>query len=317
MESRREFLTHSAGLIASLSMVPGLRLPDHREDPSAIRLAVRNEIPRLIFELHIFRVGFLPILLSPPISDVPANARGLRRGPSTDRRAELNHWQQAANDLMHALPSMNSRVPNSTSLEAFADFHTTHALCYKDLLDPPPDPCYELGTDWPPIRWRIDLEMNGWRDAVARGILSEICGRDDDLPDPCVELARCLPRVRQMVRECSADFNRLVGIYDFWLPVLADIDPSFAVDALDYERLKSSLVRGRPAFNTGGQFLTDAFTTGVAFTALNLANNHFPKIGRLLEEPGIGGYWATMIPSLVSAVLYHKVVALRKLARSG
>jgi hypothetical protein len=188
---------------------------------------------------------------------------------------------------------------------------------YGNLLAPPVNRCFELPADWPPIRWQIEMHAHWQEDDTARHILSAVSGRAVDPPDPWGELARRLPRVRRMIRDLPADFNRVAAAYSSWLPALADLDPVFAVDALDYQRLKVTLGGAGPAVGGRGEFLTSAFTGAVASVALALASNHFPHIGRLLENPEIGGYWAQVMPGLLSAVLYHKVVTLRDLARAA
>jgi hypothetical protein len=257
MESRRDFLTHSAGLVAGLSMVPGFRLPSQGVCPNVVRLAVRNEIPRLCFELHVFRISYLPALLSRPIPDV-STVEDRTPGGHGDWETELDGWQRATGDLIQALLRSNSRVPDPTAVEAFTNFHTTHARCYRNLLKPPVDPCYELTMDWPPIRWRTKLLVHWLGDDTAQSILSAVCGQQVDPQDPRAELYRKLLR---------------------------------------------------------DEFLTSEFMYAVASVALALANNHFMKIRRLLEKLEIGCHWAKVMPELLSAVLYHKVVTLRELVR--
>jgi hypothetical protein len=256
LKSRRDFLTQSAELVTGLNMVPGFRLSSQGERSNALRLADRNEMPRLCFELHVFRSSYLPAILSRPNPDVSASEDRIPSGLG-DWAAELDGWQRATDDLIQALPRSNGRVLDSKTVEAFTDFHTTHARCYRNLLKPSVDPCYELTTDWPPIRWRIKPLVHWLGDDTAQSILSAVCGLKVDPPDPWAELYRKLLR---------------------------------------------------------GEFLTSEFTSAVAFVALALANNHFMKIRKLLEKLEIGCHWAKVMPELLAAVLYHKVVTLRELA---
>ncbi len=258
MESRRDFLTQVAGVIAGLNTVPGFRLSSQGERFNAALLAVRNEIPRLCFELHVFRISYLPALLSRPNPDVSSSVEDRTPGGHGDWAAELDGWQGATDDLIQALPRLNGRMSDPADVEAFTNFHTAHARCYKHLLEPPVDPCYDLVASWPPIHWRIKPLVNWQGDDAARSILSAVCGRKVDPPNPWAELNRQLLR---------------------------------------------------------GEFFTSECTSAVAFMAIALANNHFMKIRRLLEKLEIGCHWAKVMPELLSAVLYHKVVTLRELAR--
>ena len=133
--------------------------------------------------------------------------------------------------------------------------------------------------------------------------------------DPWGELRQSFPEVARKFIETPLTFNLLARRYATWLPVLAEIDPEFAMRALDFQRLKTSLVGDCPTGQVSGNFLASALeSASMALTMTVMANNHFMRVYDMLEKPEIYGDWIGFMPSFLSAVLYHKVLVLRRLA---
>ncbi len=130
MESRREFLTRSTGLLTGLTLVPGASLPRQDGRPSDVWLAVRTEIPRVVceFQFHVFRQNYLPALSYP------------RPSPLDKPGPDLAQWQKAAGWLNEALPHMNAQVPAPSALNEFLEFHRGVPCCFSGLPEPLAEP---------------------------------------------------------------------------------------------------------------------------------------------------------------------------------
>jgi hypothetical protein len=175
------------------------------------------------------------------------------------------------------------------------------------------------GDDWPSIRWNIDV-LGYWlpQERIVREILTWRRGEGADAPDPWQELRRSFPEVSRKLLERPAGFNRLARWYTQWLPVLASIDPVFAVRAMDYDRLKNSPNADGVVTPMCDAFLASVLSCGLALTMTVLAGkNDFMRLGLVLERPEVFGNWCGFVPGFLSAVLYHKVVVLRELAGSA
>ena len=209
--------------------------------------ALRSAIPKVIFELHILRGDILPFLLSPRRLTFPNGVPTVvkRAASETDRR--LGDRQPCMDLLRQALPRMNGQTPATSALDDFSSFFRSFqvpgvAWC-DDLLRPPEGPLYEIGDDWPPIRWNINV-LGYWlpQERIAREILAWHRGEAADAADaanPWEEVRRSFQEISRKLLETPVGFNCLARWYTTWLPALAAIDPVFAVRAMDYERLKA------------------------------------------------------------------------------
>jgi hypothetical protein len=228
--------------------------------------------------------------------------------------------------LRQALPRMTGETPASSALDEFRSlFHSFRGAGVgwgDDLLRPPEGPRYEIG-DWPPLHWKIDV-LGGClpQERIVREILAWHRGEAAEAPDPWGELRRSFPEVSRKLLETPAGFNRpgfnrLARWYTQWLPVLASIDPVFAVRAMDYDRLRNSPNAAGVVAPKCDDFLASVLSCGLAFTmAVMAGHNDFMRHGVVLKRPEVFGNWCGFMPGFLSAVLYHKVVVLRELAES-
>jgi hypothetical protein len=293
-------------------------MPSWEELPDRTVLARRRELPRVVYELHKLRQEYLPALLSSRRLIYSGGRPTLAPGRTEETARRLHQWRSAILLLMQALSLRNDR---SRRLAALQDFRAILAGAARasgwreDLLQlAQPDPCFEIG-DWPPIVWRIfPVESSLPRERTARQILAWLGGTAGGEPDPWDELRRRFLVFRDKFLGTEVDFNQLALRYETWLPVVADIDPAFAIEALDFQRLKASLVGERPLTQATGDFLASVVSCGAACTLAILANNHFLSGYDLLRKPEVFGNWRGFMPVFVAAVLYHKVRVLRQLA---
>lgn len=118
--------------------------------------------------------------------------------------------------------------------------------------------------------------------------------------------------------------NERIGGYFSVLPVLAELDPAFAAQALDRSRLVAA-VEGDPALTSaererqlsvlGSRFYARCLCNALVLILEALANNQFAQIGELLALPEIhaDSYWNGLMPKILLATLYRKVVIVRDL----
>lgn len=110
------------------------------------------------------------------------------------------------------------------------------------------------------------------------------------------------------------------------MPILAELDPAFALQALDRRRLVAEVEINPALIPTEralmlrllrGPVYTGCLCTGLAMVVEALANNHFQAIAPLLALPDIhsDSYWCGLIPKILLVTLYQKVLVLRDLAR--
>jgi hypothetical protein len=119
-----------------------------------------------------------------------------------------------------------------------------------------------------------------------------------------------------------------MGGYVAVLPILAELAPVFAIEALDRSRLvagvASNLAMARKERSRQRRLLdTDFFARclcgSAALVMEALANNHFPKIAGLLALPEIhaDAFWSELMPKILLATLYRKTAVLRHLAQKN
>jgi hypothetical protein len=289
-------------------------------DLCRVAFAFRNEIPRVVRELHDLRLHILPFLLSRRRLTFPDGVPTVVKGSAAESDRRLGDWQHCIDLLRQALPRMTGQTPATSALDdfrtLFRSFQAAGVGWCDDLLQPTEGPAYEVG-DWPPIHWRIDV-LGYWlpQERIVREILAWFRGETADAPDPWAELRQSFPEVCRKLLETLVGFNRLARWYTQWLPALAVIDPAFAVRAMDYRRLKNIPDGDGAVTPACGDFLASVLSCGLAFTMTVMANNDFMRLGVVLERPEVFGNWCGFMPGFLSAVLYHKVVVLRELAKS-
>jgi hypothetical protein len=268
--------------------------------PSAETLA--RELLNLRRDLLQFRITYLPVLL---------------RSASPDL---LQRWQATARELAQALPREGENwiaaLVEEPVLRLLQDGYSDEG-CF---LRPPPDPFELVGGR---LCWHIYPYLGQGaadREEQVRIVLRRAGAGDERAAAPWVELRRVLPAVKKSFLAVLPILPEMV------LPVLAELDPAFAAQALDRGRLVAAVesnpaltpeerLRQRGLLNT--RFYASWLCYSLAMVLEALANNHFAEIARFLTFPDIhaDSYWGGLMPKILLATLYRKVVVLRELAR--
>jgi hypothetical protein len=217
------------------------------------------------------------------------------------------------------LPGQDGRVAvPEASVEEFRTRHARLSPGRDDLTGTLDRPCYTLAGDGAGIRWHIHLSTDFLPpERDTQEILRWSLGREVEPEQRQAELRRHLPRIRRQYLAAPADFNWLSRTYATWLPLLGDLDPLFALAALDFRRLAAAATGGRPVSQDLGRFLCSCVSCGLASLMAVLVNNHFPVIRLALRRPEIYGDWGMFMPAFLSAVLAHKVMRLRAQAEAA
>jgi hypothetical protein len=307
--SRREFL---AGLLAGL----GISTWDPHAHPHAGPPSEGNilgqELGKVCRELDILENCYLPALLTAGVLRFRGGVAVLQPAEGVEASARLSAWQEATGLLARGLPEDDGRIPADHSLEMFHAFHKNESGWCDDLLQPLDEPA---SRDQGPLamHWQIHL-CREWlaRERVAGEILAWLGQGLRDCPGALEELPRCLPLVRREFFRRPLPTGQVSRRLASWLPVLAEYDPCFAIAAIDFTRIRRAMADAAPVEHGDGPFLASFTSAAGAFVAMTLSNNHFDLVGKLLRRPEVHGNWVGFIPAFITAVLYHKVVALRK-----
>jgi hypothetical protein len=121
--------------------------------------------------------------------------------------------------------------------------------------------------------------------------------------------------VREFFLALPPDSAKKLSGFVAVLPVLAELDPAFAAQALDRGRLVAAVEgKGNPVLS---RFFAGWLCYSLVMVLEALANNHFAKIARFLALPEIhaDSYWSGLMPKILLATLHRKVVVMRDLAR--
>jgi hypothetical protein len=150
---------------------------------------------------------------------------------------------------------------------------------------------------------------------------------DERAAAPWLELRRVLPAVREFFLTLPPDSAKKLSGFVAVLPVLAELDPAFAIQALDRGRLVAA-VESNPALAASERarqraVLDSRFYAclchGLALVVEALASNHFPKVAGLLSMPEIhaDAFWSGLMPKILFATLYRKTEGLRQLTQKS
>jgi hypothetical protein len=155
-----------------------------------------------------------------------------------------------------------------------------------------------------------------------RFVLRRARAGDERASAPWLELRRVLPAVQEPFLAVLPILPEMV------LPILAELDPAFVAQALDRGRLLAA-VEGNPVLTpeerlrhrnlVNSRFYAGWLCYSLVLVLEALAGNHFAEIARFLALPEIHAdpYWTGLMPKILLAALYRKVVVLRDLARIG
>ncbi|HEV3146225.1 MAG TPA: hypothetical protein VGZ47_20225 [Gemmataceae bacterium] len=267
----------------------------------------------VLYDLHVFEKEYLPALL--------AHARPARRADGTVicHPLSLAAWQAAVGRLRLAViegkESLDPKEfePCATGLPLNLPREPTDHFELSDptkLLMPP----YSYSASEGRLRWNLYPVIFAWTGSTpaerARWLLNLVRGAGSDGPkDAEAELRKRLPEIASWFTELAPrDMRKIGGYYDI-LPIIADIDPAFALHAVDAQN-DSRLPDANP-------FYPDCICAGLAAIMQTFANNSFTSIGALLKVPDVHAsyFWNAMMQGVVFDVLFLKAAILGEITR--
>ena len=143
-----------------------------------------------------------------------------------------------------------------------------------------------------------------------------------DAANACDQLRSLLPQIKELYRQLDPVNADHFTAYEWLLPLLAEVDPAWAVQVLDRSRMQHEVRTDRhlsPAERDlrlqqlNCPFVSSYLSSAIAFVMGSLANNRFCEIDNLFGHPEIFGSANSLMTEIVFAVLYRKVEVLREL----
>jgi len=276
--------------------------------PDSNAIDVAGEVLNLRRDLWLFRTVYLPVLLRPEGS------------------AAMERWQATARQLADGLPREDRGRPADLIKEPVRQLLRGGFREAEYLLMPPRDAFLTVGGR---VCWFVyphSGEGAAEREKHVRFVLRWAGVGDEQAPAPWLELRRVLPAVREFFLALAPTSEKKLGGYTAALPIIAELDPAFAAQALDRGRLLAA-VEGNPTLTPteqarlrsvlGSHFYAGCLCTSLTLVVEALANNHFPEIAPLLALPDVhaDAFWCGLMPKILLATLYQKVVIVRDWAR--
>jgi hypothetical protein len=275
--------------------------------PDAQMLA--GEVLTLRRDLWLFRAVYLPVLLRSACSGA------------------VQRWQDVVRHLSATLPregeNRSARLDEGPVLRLLQTGTPDGGF----RLWPPPADCFTLVGDR--LCWHIYPHSGqgaAERQEQVRSVLRWAGAGDERDAAPWLELQRVLPVVEEYFLSLPPASTKRMGGYVAVLPILAELDPAFAAQALDRRQLIAAVegdtaltaaerVRQRLALSS--RTYAGCLGHGLALVMEALANNRFEEIAGLLALPEVhaDAFWAGLLPKVLLAALYRKVVVLRDLAQ--
>lgn len=319
METRRTFCHRTGLVLAGLSSLHSLALPES-DDAGWDTLDLTLETAYVLWELHVFEQSYLPVLLD-------QSAPGARPHPSSSSPTALARWQYAVRQLQQAVPRRGP-CRSAPSPEAIRNLCADIIPGCAELLNHQPPACFSQVAGR--ICWHIypyTGQSVAEREEQVRFVLRWAGDGDEQTAAPWLELRQVLPAVQEFFLTLPPTSDKKLGGYIAVLPILAELNPAFAAQAVDRRRLVAA-VESHPFFTPeqrlrqrrflDNNFFARCLCNGLTLVLEALANNHFPKIARFLTLPEIhaDSYWSELIPKILFATLYRKTEILRDLTRN-
>jgi hypothetical protein len=318
METRRDFLRQTGLLLAGLSSAPFA--PATSTNAERACSAFTLEVAHVLFELKLFEQRYLPALLDRRTLKQRTAIWGPKRADSPS--ASLARWKWAIRQLRRA-------VPRHRQSRSALDRETLQYVCVAvpgcdALLKDQPPACAAQQEDGR-ICWRVypySAEGVAEREEHVRRVLRRVEVGDPHAAEPWRELRRVLPAVKERLRAAPPAFDAALGAPFSVLPILAELDPAFVLQALDRGWIRAA-IEGNQALTPEERTWQRRLLGSSIFPSLQchsltlileaLANNHFPRMGRFLAVPEIhaDSHWNGLMPKILYATLHRKVAVLR------
>ena len=317
-------------MIAGLTGDPALSLaaPAGHEGTAELDLALERAF--VLFELKLFEQDYLPVLQAPLFLDHSHGTPHLVRWPWPARKRLLAEWQTAARRLFETLSRPAGTQGATLDPTEFEPLFADSPGISVDLLTPPPHPCFVRREGR--IYWQVNSR---WEpsdpERRAEEVLHYLAPLLPAVPraagGSAVErLRQYSPLVNDWYLETAPLVDGQFAAFDFLLPQLAEFDPALAVKALDRQRMKRRVrhdpqllpnERAKRLKTLDGRIHSSCLSCSLALAMETLANNHFCKIGNLLELPELYGSWNSFMAPFLFRTLYRKVEVLRRLVKTA
>ena len=264
-----------------------------------------GEVMTLRRDLWLFRTVYLPVLL---------------RSASPEL---LERWQATAHQLATALRREGQEPLNPLTPEPVLELLQGGQPEGSLRVMPPADSFVPVGDR---LCWHLypySGQGAAEREEQVRFVLRWGGAGDERAAAPWLELRKVLPAVQDFFLSLTPASDKKLGGYTAVLPILAELDPAFAIQALDRGRLLA-VVESDPGLPPSerwrrcrvleSRFYAGCLCHGLALVLEALANNHFAKIAPLLRLPEVhaDAFWAGLMPRILLATLYQKAVLLQE-----
>jgi hypothetical protein len=268
--------------------MPSEREPTAQTEP----LDLRAEIARVRAELIVFYKECLPAFLG---------------GPVSERLQRLSEWQDAALRLAEYLPL--GPLPSDAPALDRKDFDR--------FLFQGADPAFLIRGGR--IAWRIELLMP--LDLALRCPIFQ--GAADAGQDGWERFLGRVEDVKRWLMGLPLDC-RLANALCYLLPFVADADPAFVKLALDVDTWRGVVLADRGLTEAeraerlhlvGSRWFGHVLNNALLHALGGLANNHFLHIRDFLDHPLLRGGYTHLMPDYLFAVLFAKVLVLRRLSQ--
>ncbi len=267
-------------------------------------IGIAGQLLSLRRDLWLFRAVYLPVFLRTAKTDL------------------AEQWQGTVQGLPDALPREDRNHGATLAEHRFLQLLRTGFPEAECLLTPPHDAVLPVQGR---LRWHIypySGQSVAERGEQVRFVLRWAGVGDKRAAAPWLELLRILPAVQEFFASLPPTSDKRMGGYVSVLPILAELDPAFAAQAMDRSRLVATIKddptrapseRARQLSVLGSRFYAGCICNSLVLVLEALANNHFPQIGHFLRLPEIhaDGYWSGLMPKVLLATLYRKAVVLR------
>ena len=279
-------------------------------DPLALiePLDLRAEIARAQAELIVFRKECLPAFLGGPVQDFLADGMSewLQRH-IVAVAGRLSEWRDAALRLAEHLPL--GPLPS--------DAPTLDRKDFDRFLFQGASPAFVIRSGR--IAWRIELFV-----PLDLALRCPVFAGDADAAQNGWE--RFLGRVEDVKRWLMAlppDCQLANSLCEL-LPFVADADPAFVKLALDVDTWRGVVLADRCITEAERAERLDLVDSRLFAHVLNnallhalggLANNHFLHVRDFLGHALLRGGYTHLMPHYLFAVLFEKVLALRRLSQ--
>jgi hypothetical protein len=275
---------------------------------AAVDIDLKAEVARVQQELAFFRKECLPAFLGGPVQDFLADGMSeWLQQHIVAVAGRLSEWQDATLRLAEYLPL--GPLPS--------DAPTIDRNDFDRFLFQEASPAFVIRGGR--IAWRIELFM-----LLVMALRCPVFAGDADTAQNGWEWL--LGRVEDVKRWLMAlpPDCQLANSLCCLLPFVADADPAFVKLALEVDTWRGVVLadqgiteaeRAERLNLVDSLWFARVLNNALLHALGGLANNHFPHIRDFLDHPLLRGGYTHLMPHYLFAVLFEKVLVLRRLSQ--